>query len=96
MTAPAHPPAEGKKKFSLTEGWGLFILILFVVFSGLLTVFAQQLGYFMNVMTNTISNFFQMLKQQQGPILLISAAVLAYFLFKDKKKPAAAPPAGDH
>jgi hypothetical protein len=96
MTTPAQPPAEGKKKFSLTEGWGLFILILFVVFSGLLVVFAQQLGYFMNVVTNMINGFFQMIKLQQGPILVIGAAVLAYFLLKDKKKPAAAPPAGDH
>jgi hypothetical protein len=50
----------------------------------------------MNVVTNMINGFFQMIKLQQGPILVIGAAVLAYFLLKDKKKPAAAPPAGDH
>lgn len=100
MTDTAHPPAEGKKKFSITEGWGLFLLVLALLVTGVITMIAQQLGYFITIIVssivNAINNFFQMLSLRQGPMLLIVAGVLAYFLFRKKKpvkKAPATPPA---
>ena len=71
--------------------WGMVLILIVLVFSGVLSGLAEQLSRFITLIfgsiTNSIGNFFMMLMVNKSAIFLTLAAVWLVRLMRKKKDP---------
>lgn len=79
----AHHPAP-KSGGGLGKAFGGVLLLLIVIFSELISLFADQIGHLLQVLTYQAGAFFQVMKMNAGPILGIVGALLLFSAAKKK------------
>lgn len=85
--AEAHAGGGSHKSSKLGMAWGFAILFIVLVMSGVIGALGSELGVFFSNITNSIGNFFQMLRINAGILMqFIAIGLVAAAIFIGFKK----------